>query len=439
MTAFLNSLPSRSLDDQIRHKQVGLGLSFSTSLLNTPEKAAWVTLETTSDNAPEDKFIEQSNREAVLASERFISLQTKHGTLFIESSQAEPFLNALSTAPFTLVLPNPKSMESHRWYTELYLQGVDPIFLNMFGAIQQSTDASDSSVNRDQAKSVNAYSLCWNIGSSSGLARVYFNDQFLNKLLHTGGWKPTKVNNLNPLKFEAPVTLGFLTVPYSQFCALQHGDILLPDESIFDVSGVGSLHFSTHTIAVSAIPNGTNPSFQVTHICKGAEKRKSAPFNDTKMRMHEMYDESHESATDETFDTNSTNIEHHFSDDTLNPDSADTLNEANHISESNHDLPSYQHTSQTYPDTQVTLTLNAGTISTTFEELSQLDVGSLLVATGERAGYATLYHNQQAVARGELINVEGRLGVQLTQVFLETQPFHTSTYRATDTHSTQSQ
>lgn len=66
----------------------------------------------------------------------------------------------------------------------------------------------------------------------------------------------------------------------------------------------------------------------------------------------------------------------------------------------------------------VTLSLQAGQIDLTIEALSQLTPGSILTATGEPVGHATLYHGHQPVARGELVDVDGRLGVQLTSVLL---------------------
>ena len=49
---------------------------------------------------------------------------------------------------------------------------------------------------------------------------------------------------------------------------------------------------------------------------------------------------------------------------------------------------------------------------------TQMRVGNVLIATGEPLGYATLYHRQQPVARGELVEVGGRLGVQISSVLL---------------------
>ncbi|WCN08404.1 FliM/FliN family flagellar motor switch protein [Marinomonas mediterranea] len=124
-----------------------------------------------------------------------------------------------------------------------------------------------------------------------------------------------------------------------------------------------------------------------------------------------MYDESLDSPLldaplEDSMTASADNIQHNVSD------------ASDHQSESE---PTPSTIQKKYPDAPLELTLNAGRISASFDELSQLNIGSVLVATGEKAGYATVYHQQQAIARGELVNVEGRLGIQITHVFLDSQ------------------
>ncbi len=52
----------------------------------------------------------------------------------------------------------------------------------------------------------------------------------------------------------------------------------------------------------------------------------------------------------------------------------------------------------------------------TLAELRRLDAGTILEVSGIAPGHATLCHGEQVVAEGELVDVEGRLGLQITRL-----------------------
>nr|1O9Y_A Chain A, HRCQ2 [Pseudomonas syringae]1O9Y_B Chain B, HRCQ2 [Pseudomonas syringae]1O9Y_C Chain C, HRCQ2 [Pseudomonas syringae]1O9Y_D Chain D, HRCQ2 [Pseudomonas syringae] len=62
------------------------------------------------------------------------------------------------------------------------------------------------------------------------------------------------------------------------------------------------------------------------------------------------------------------------------------------------------------------LTLRCGELRLTLAELRRLDAGTILEVTGISPGHATLCHGEQVVAEGELVDVEGRLGLQITRL-----------------------
>lgn len=64
----------------------------------------------------------------------------------------------------------------------------------------------------------------------------------------------------------------------------------------------------------------------------------------------------------------------------------------------------------------VALTLRCGTLSLTLEELRRLGSGSVLEIHGVTPGHASLCHGEQVVAEGELVEVGGRLGLQITRM-----------------------
>lgn len=61
------------------------------------------------------------------------------------------------------------------------------------------------------------------------------------------------------------------------------------------------------------------------------------------------------------------------------------------------------------------LTLRCGTLILTLGDLRRLAPGTVLEVTGTLPGHATLCHGERVVAEGELVDVDGRLGLQLTR------------------------
>jgi type III secretion protein Q len=61
------------------------------------------------------------------------------------------------------------------------------------------------------------------------------------------------------------------------------------------------------------------------------------------------------------------------------------------------------------------LTLRCGRLTLTLGELRQLCSGTVLEVGGVTPGFATLCHGERVVAEGELVDVDGRLGLQITR------------------------
>lgn len=62
------------------------------------------------------------------------------------------------------------------------------------------------------------------------------------------------------------------------------------------------------------------------------------------------------------------------------------------------------------------LTLRCGELRLTLAELRKLGAGTVLEVTGVAPGFATLCHGERVVAEGELVDVDGRLGLQITRL-----------------------
>jgi type III secretion protein Q len=62
------------------------------------------------------------------------------------------------------------------------------------------------------------------------------------------------------------------------------------------------------------------------------------------------------------------------------------------------------------------LTLRCGALNLTLGDLRRIGAGSVLEVSGVTPGHATLCHGERIVAEGELVDVDGRLGLQITRM-----------------------
>jgi type III secretion protein Q len=62
------------------------------------------------------------------------------------------------------------------------------------------------------------------------------------------------------------------------------------------------------------------------------------------------------------------------------------------------------------------LTLRCGNLTLTLGDLRRIAAGSVVEVNGVTPGHATLCHGERVVAEGELVDVEGRLGLQITRM-----------------------
>ena len=64
----------------------------------------------------------------------------------------------------------------------------------------------------------------------------------------------------------------------------------------------------------------------------------------------------------------------------------------------------------------LSLTLRCGSLELTLGDLRRIAAGTVLPVNGVTPGFATLCHGERVVAEGELVSVEGRLGLQITRM-----------------------
>ncbi|MDW6001967.1 FliM/FliN family flagellar motor switch protein [Vibrio mangrovi] len=328
------------------------------------------------------------------SSEGWISIRTGIGIIHLESEYAESLLNLFSSAHF--VSPEQSKPEEEAWYTALYNHHLYPDFRHLFAKIEPVSS---------QPESVAQYELVWQQGVNTGTIQLNLDERTLEQLLDRVVWQPCSTLDLSELRFTTSVSLGQLQLTKKTLRQLSSGDVLIPTTPHFSVTGEGSLTIASRNLQLRYHSQGTQPAYLVTHL------EKAHPEDTT------MYDEY--AQTDHTFpeENESYSAEMYAGENYADDDDS----RESEISGYQREEVTVAGNTADLSDTPVTLKLQAGQITMSLKELSQIHVGSVLVATGEAAGHATLYHGHHPIARGELVEVEGRLGIQLTSVSLTSQ------------------
>lgn len=307
---------------------------------------------------------------ALLPAEDCLSIDTDIGTMGLENSQAEACLSLFSSVPF--VLTEASIPEEKTWYVALYNQCLFSTFRNLFGSLKVSQETVP--INN------NVYRLAWEQDNEYSSILLRLSDEMLEHILDRLPWYLTSFLDVSELYVSTPLCLGELLLTHSDVNQLNVGDLLIPGTSFFSCQGQGSVQIANQSVQLDYIDNGTLSHYQVTHLSKATVEERS------------MYDEYEET-------------------DSVSP--PQMQDETTPVEDE-----SFLSPVEILADSHVSLSLQAGEVTLSLKELSQLHIGSVLTAAGEAPGQATLFKGRTPIARGDLVEVEGRLGIQLTQVLL---------------------
>ncbi|WP_064690660.1 FliM/FliN family flagellar motor switch protein [Pantoea agglomerans] len=185
----------------------------------------------------------------------------------------------------------------------------------------------------------------------------------LSYWLKQPGWQPRRYALPHSLTYSQPLVLGRITLHTPQLQALRVGDVLIPPVNYFTPDGQGSLILAGQQLW------GT---LQLPHHF----------------------------------------VLNHMESTTLNPYDADETNPVS-LSE-----PLQSEDNPHIALLPLSLEVRCGRTRLTLGELQQLQLGRILTLDNMTPGEAGLYHGDTLIARGELVDVEGQLGLQLTQLLL---------------------
>jgi len=273
-------------------------------------------------------------------------------------SNAEALVSLFSACP---LLPEPGA--SGEWYWPLFNQHLSPGLRALFGELVQMPY---------QSPPFDGLWLTLSVTLSEARADslLCLSPATLAALLSHAGWQSLPGPLYSTLPLSLPIKLGALSCALGQLRQLRPDDVVFPATSYFSPTGRGELRLAQlHLEGELLFEEGHPARFLIT-------------------RLENTY----------------VNVtpEDQLPADIPQPDAS--VHDATLTATSPFDaLP-------------LALTVRCGHLKLTLGELHRLDVGSTVTVDNVVPGEALLCHGEFPLAKGELVDVEGRLGLQITHM-----------------------
>lgn len=290
-----------------------------------------------------------------------------------------PLLNMLSLSP--LSLPDDEVQAEDDWQWALFNQYLSTELALLFGPLKPGDVQEHAEL---------CARLHVKVGERHAECQLHFSHESLSRWLSQPGWRCSQAALPARLTYTQPLVLGRITLETAQLQALSPGDVLVPPVNFFTPDGQGSLIVAGQQLyGELQLPH----HFLLNHL------------ESTALNPHAA-DEFNDDYQPEQFNDDADYEQEQLSDD------ADYEHEYEQVSDNdNPPLASLP----------LSLEVRCGRTALTLGELQKLQPGSVLTLSNVTPGQAGLYHGETLIARGELVDVEGHLGLQLTQLLLSSQ------------------
>lgn len=283
--------------------------------------------------------------------------QTGVGT--VQLSAAQPVLSLMSGCP-TFALP--ASSESQAWYWPWWNQQLSAELLALFSHLAVEPEKTEPGA------LLLTLTLEW--GGQRAQSLLTLSAQSLALLITKPGWQQDAWPLPESMMLTLPVIIGDLELSVAGLQALRCGDVVLPPHPYFTPDGRGSLRCGARWLQgeVQMQPGPTAHFYLIE-----TERQNVTLTPDEFEHEHMNHPESH-------WDNEPVTAETDFA-----------------------PLP-------------LSLSVRCGQLKLTLGELQQLSPGSMVMINNVTPGEAILCHGDYPLAKGELVDVEGRLGLQITHM-----------------------
>ncbi|RJF92171.1 FliM/FliN family flagellar motor switch protein [Noviherbaspirillum saxi] len=325
-------------------------------------KSAWITI----DDMPVQVRILPGAHALSEAGSR-MRMESVHGPLTVAPGDA---LVRLLTG---IDIPSaPESAQLDRWIASVAVSGLPAEWQDLFGmrAVLPAECAQDEETLTLQ--------LLPEQGNWSFTAHLCGTFQTLCALAQAEGWTDILADHLlatDDLTVSRPIVIGSTAVRLDRLSALTRGDLVLLDKARFRPDGEGWITFGDDlAMHASLLDSGTDLQLQFNGWSTTMEDREDIDDMDDLDEMNEM-DDSDPDEEREPEDNATTALD----------------------------------------DLTVMLTFEIGTVERTVAELKALTAGKVIQLPAALPPTVVVRCRNKEIARGELVEVEGRLAVQITE------------------------
>lgn len=364
MSALALSLPSVSAEEAVARQRLGAGVALPFEVAGVAGRLA-LSL----GNGP------TGTHPTVL--------ECAHGALVL--GEPGPVLSLFGECPVALPAePGPDD----EWFWSLFHQLMSEPLRQAFGFLTPLGATGVGGI---------ACRLDVQLGDARVASHLEVPGQTLLGLLDAAPWQRQAAPWSERFELRVPLLVGHLALAGGQLAALRPGDVVIPEAPLFDSSGHGQLRLGRHRLKVQVHGHAAPLHLTVTAL----EETAMSSTDDTDVLTPEWDDTAR------------------FDADEQAPEAFDPATLAQADDEGD-DAPATTQAAldrqAPFDDLSLALTLRCGEVSLTLGELRNLAPGAVLQVHGVAAGAGTLFHGERPVAHGELVEVDGRLGLQIVRM-----------------------
>lgn len=272
-------------------------------------------------------------------------------------AEAGPLLSLLGECPTTLAQ---SGNDPNSWFWALFQYHLSPQVRALLGYVRL--------VDTDLPKGFGCR-LSVTLGASRVVGYMWLTPETFLALCDAGPWRATAAPMSASFQLTIAVTLGGVQLPIVQVRSLRAGDVVLLEQTFFQARGSGYVQVG-------------------------------------KQRLHGCIDDAAGTVCLSLTSIEDTSMDKSFA----VPHYAGLEEDAPVVDVFGH---------EPFDELSMALTVRCGALNLTLGELRNLAPGAVLGISGYGPGMAGLYYGDRPIGQGQLVEVDGRLGLQLSRVMFE--------------------
>ncbi|MEB2645719.1 YscQ/HrcQ family type III secretion apparatus protein [Pseudomonas sp. C 49-2] len=284
--------------------------------------------------------------------EQSLCFETARGVLAL--AEAGPLLSLLGECPVTLAKAG---NDPDSWFWALFQHHLSPQVQALLGHVRL--------LEVDRPKGFGCR-LSVTLGASRAMGYLWLTAVNFLALCDAGAWRRNAAPLPASFQLAIAVTLGRLQLPIAQARSLRVGDVLILEQSFFQAQGAG-------------------------HVQVGRQRLHGRIDDDTGVLRLTL-----------------TSIEGTSVDEEFTPPHYSGYDEDEPV------LDVFGH--EPFDELSMALNIRCGTLNLTLGDLRSLAPGAVLGIAGYAPGMAGLYYGDRPIGLGQLVEIDGRLGLQLSRV-----------------------